>query len=422
MDKTIKTLIVDDDNIVRTFMVKLIINKFGYDVVQAGNGIEALKVLEHDSPDIVFLDISMPLMNGIEFLSTVRNHAKYKHLPIIAITAHSDKATVKQLVDLGIQDYILKPLSYNETYARLREIISGYKSRISKNRSRKELPDKKQPKRNLLLIDVDKAFRNFLRRLLSFEFEIIEGSSTFECLDLYVKHEPEVVIISLELNATQDNFLLNKLRELDMTEELKVFATTFNELNLKRTRGYDGVMLKSFFPSKMMKQISDRFYQHGKMGETYLHIINKMGGEKLGSVVKYIFDLESGMEVVRKHSEIFASVKLDLEVVSYFATSDSSVLIQLILAGEQNAILNIKSSEISEETDLNTKFEYLNESIGDFLKYEFEKFGIDLNKTKKFNSSDKQANYDRQTIKFHFESDESNLYKSVLQIYVQKSP
>lgn len=422
MEKTIKTLIVDDDNIVRTFMVKLIINKFGYDVVQAGNGIEALKVLEHDDPDIVFLDISMPLMNGIEFLSTVRNHAKYKNLPIVAITAHSDKATVKQLVDLGIQDYILKPLSYNETYARLREIISGYKNRITKNRSRKEIKDKLQPKRNLLLIDADRTFRNFLKRLLSFEFEIMEGSSTFECLDLYVKHEPEVVIISLELNANHDNFLLNKLRELDMTENLKVYATTFNELNVRRTLGYDGVMLKSFFPLKMMLQISDKFYHHSKLGETYLHIINYMGREKLGSVVKYIFDLESGLEVVRKHSEIFASVKLDLEVASYFSTSDSSMLIQLILAGEQNAILNIKSKEFDSGTDIKAKFNYLNESVGDFLRYEFEKLGIDLNKTKAFNSADKKNEYERQTIKFHYESDESNLYQSILHIYVKKSP
>lgn len=420
MEKTIKTLIVDDDNIVRTFLMKLIINKFGYDVVQAGNGIEALRSLEHDDPDIVFLDISMPLMNGIEFLSTVRTQAKYKNLPIVAITAHSDKETVKKLVELGIQDYILKPLSYNETYARLREIIAGYKGMINKNRNDKAGTGIAKSKKLLLLIDADYTFRNFLKRLLSFEFDIIEGISSAECLDLFVKHDPEYVITSLELNATRENFLLNKLKDLDVSGNVKIFATTFNEHTAKNAKGYEGVMLKSFFPSRMMVQISSVFLKHDNIGATYNYIIKNIGLEKLEEVIKYVFDLEAGLNIVSKNEEIFASRKGEYLNNAYFSNSDDTVYFNLSMNADQNFNIPFKNKHVSSSLPPESKIGYITNAVADYMRYEFEKYGIDLTRKTDKNLKDDIKTFTRQVVKYYFESDHGDRYECSLSIFVKK--
>jgi two-component system response regulator YesN len=81
---------------------------FNHRVSHVENGLEALKLLEAESFDLIFSDITMSGMTGLEFTKEARKRGI--QTPIIAITGHSDKSTIEKSLKNGISDYILKPL------------------------------------------------------------------------------------------------------------------------------------------------------------------------------------------------------------------------------------------------------------------------------------------------------------------------
>lgn len=109
-----KILIVDDDKSVRDFLKRFLKQK-GYTNVQAvDDGYKALKLIEQDKINLVFLDIRMPRMDGIEVLRKIKEIDK--DTGVIMITGFPDEKIGKQALELGAHDYIMKPfdLAYLE--------------------------------------------------------------------------------------------------------------------------------------------------------------------------------------------------------------------------------------------------------------------------------------------------------------------
>ena len=104
-----KILVVDDDPINRKLIVK-ILDKKGFDTIEADNGVEAFNVLKNeDKIDLILLDIIMPVMNGIEFLKEIKTIPEYLNIPIIILTTDDSKKT--EVMTLGANDVIIKPVS-----------------------------------------------------------------------------------------------------------------------------------------------------------------------------------------------------------------------------------------------------------------------------------------------------------------------
>ena len=107
-----KVLLVDDDEDDRAFFLEAL---KGLDqnvvCVIAQNGKEALETLlaDHPKPDIIFLDLNMPLMNGREFLSVTRNYEQIRRIPIIILTTSSDENVKLETANLGARGFITKP-------------------------------------------------------------------------------------------------------------------------------------------------------------------------------------------------------------------------------------------------------------------------------------------------------------------------
>ena len=110
MGRTI--LIVEDYEDARLFM-KILLESYGYEVIEAANGAEALEWLETRAPDLVLMDISMPVMDGITATKTIRKSETGDHLPIIAVTAHG-RELHKYALDAGCDYLIEKPIDFDE--------------------------------------------------------------------------------------------------------------------------------------------------------------------------------------------------------------------------------------------------------------------------------------------------------------------
>jgi DNA-binding NtrC family response regulator len=105
-----KILIADDEVGVRESY--RMIFKDGYEVLEAGNGDEALKILQNTRPDVILLDIIMPHMNGVEVLKEIKNIDK--QLPVIVITAIKNTQMGKEAMKLGAFAYLTKPFDVME--------------------------------------------------------------------------------------------------------------------------------------------------------------------------------------------------------------------------------------------------------------------------------------------------------------------
>ena len=116
-------LVVDDDADIRRFLVKLVQKTFRCKVEEAENGKIALDKLSEVEPDIICLDVTMPEMDGITFIEEIKKLDNFKDTPIIMMSAISEKSTISKLLSLGIKNYILKPFSFQDTQARLKNII-----------------------------------------------------------------------------------------------------------------------------------------------------------------------------------------------------------------------------------------------------------------------------------------------------------
>ncbi len=108
-----KILIVDDETDVVN-SVKYHLKSYEFEVATASNGKEGLEKAVDEKPDLILLDISMPVMDGYEMLERLRNHPDIKNTPVIMFTAYSEITHVAMAAGLGIEDYVTKPFDFTD--------------------------------------------------------------------------------------------------------------------------------------------------------------------------------------------------------------------------------------------------------------------------------------------------------------------
>lgn len=120
MQKTI--LIADDEpDIVET--IKFLVESEGYNSLTAFDGEEALKMAKEHSPDLMILDVMMPKINGYKVSRLLKFDAKYKHIPILMLTARSQEEDKLIGKETGADEYITKPFDINEVLDRIKDYL-----------------------------------------------------------------------------------------------------------------------------------------------------------------------------------------------------------------------------------------------------------------------------------------------------------
>ena len=105
-----KILIVDDASLIRNVAHKAAIEA-GYETVLANDGQEGLEALSKGGVDLIFSDINMPIMNGLEMVEKIREQDEYKYIPIIMLTTESKAELKEKAQALGVKAWLLKPFN-----------------------------------------------------------------------------------------------------------------------------------------------------------------------------------------------------------------------------------------------------------------------------------------------------------------------
>lgn len=122
-----KILFIEDDQIETMKMHRTIAKlETKHDIIEAKNGEEAFETLKNSAklPDIILLDLNMPRMSGIEFLTILKNDENFKYLPTIILTTSQNRADLLECYKIGISGYIVKPLKYGDYEEKIKKVLN----------------------------------------------------------------------------------------------------------------------------------------------------------------------------------------------------------------------------------------------------------------------------------------------------------
>ena len=117
-----RVLVVDDEKDIRE-LIKFYLNKEGFEVLEAGDGEEALEIFENEYIDLGIIDVMMPVMDGFEL---VENLKEFKDIPVIMLTAKGESKDKLRGFSVGADDYVVKPFDPTELMARVRAVLKRY--------------------------------------------------------------------------------------------------------------------------------------------------------------------------------------------------------------------------------------------------------------------------------------------------------
>jgi len=121
------TILITDDILYNRILIKEIAEKAGYTCIEAMNGKEAITIIEQTPVDLLLLDIEMPVMNGLETITYIRNHSnkKIKSMPVVALTAHNPSLFFNDHKEAKFNNILTKPYSPERVISMIKTYIPG---------------------------------------------------------------------------------------------------------------------------------------------------------------------------------------------------------------------------------------------------------------------------------------------------------
>lgn len=218
-----RVMIIDDEPTARKLLISSVEwEKYNMEIVgEAANGIEAINVIDDMRPDLAFVDISMPFMNGIEFTNLATK--RYDNLKIIILTAFDEFEYARQCIGLPVLDYILKPITREE----IGEAVAKAKIKLDEQRA----------------LMVDESFVE--------DNSEIENSS-IEMIKNYIRNNYTDSTINLTSVAMQFGFNTSYLSRKFKQETGKSFVNFLTECRMEKAIEFANRNEKMFFAANQV--------------------------------------------------------------------------------------------------------------------------------------------------------------------------
>ena len=144
----LKILTVDDSKTIR-MVVKKAFKTYDCELFEGENGVEGLAAAAREKPDLIVLDITMPVMDGKEMLAKLKGESTLKDIPVIMLTAESGQDNVMEIVKMGVKDYMVKPFKGEELIERATQLVKLE----PKKEDEAAKSEKKKPKKFISIVE-----------------------------------------------------------------------------------------------------------------------------------------------------------------------------------------------------------------------------------------------------------------------------
>jgi CheY-like chemotaxis protein len=142
-----KTVLIAEDNPINRELLRELLEIRGYTVEEACDGQEAVAMVEQAPPDILLLDIGMPLLDGFGVVRKLRENPRFTSLPVVAVTAYAMQGDREKILDSGFDGYLSKPVNSSSLAAELDRLLTKRESQgASPTQATEAEPGRKAPK------------------------------------------------------------------------------------------------------------------------------------------------------------------------------------------------------------------------------------------------------------------------------------
>jgi CheY-like chemotaxis protein len=118
------TVLLVEDTEDNRFMMRRLLEMSGYRVVEAANGDEAVKMARAESPQLILMDLSLPIIDGLAATRLIRQVPDLESTPIIAVSAHDSSDFQAEAVEAGCNSYVTKPIDFNALEELIRQLLT----------------------------------------------------------------------------------------------------------------------------------------------------------------------------------------------------------------------------------------------------------------------------------------------------------
>ena len=122
------TVLLCDDELMNRKVASKILIKEGFRVLEAQNGKEALDILQNSAVDLILMDLMMPIMDGFEVTKIIKSDKELASIPLIIISALSDKEAVVKALEIGADEYLIKPFDIVDFKLKIRNVLQAHQS------------------------------------------------------------------------------------------------------------------------------------------------------------------------------------------------------------------------------------------------------------------------------------------------------
>ncbi|HEV8426622.1 MAG TPA: response regulator [Pyrinomonadaceae bacterium] len=119
------TVLLVEDTEDNRFMMRRLLEMAGYEVVEAMNGEEAVKLAQAESPQLILMDLSLPVIDGLAATRLIRKLPQLQATPIIAVSAHDSSDFQSEAIEAGCNSYVTKPIDFNELEQLIQQLLTS---------------------------------------------------------------------------------------------------------------------------------------------------------------------------------------------------------------------------------------------------------------------------------------------------------
>jgi len=257
-----RILIADDEPATRAVVRRILMRHFPCEVAEVDNGLDALDRLADAPHSLLLLDVKMPLMNGVETLRTLRGHARTADLPVIVMTGSTEEQVVREVVALGISDYVIKPVRPAILVERVARIAGGLgtiapptprRTRATRVSVRLAAPSR------VLLVDGNADFAQLFQEVLGPDVRLTQCTSGIDALRMHLTEAYDTVFIGGEIGLLSHEDLARKLRQSPTGHRMAIVRVLSPGVPARRREAelYDGVVPRSYMAATLRSALVD---------------------------------------------------------------------------------------------------------------------------------------------------------------------
>jgi two-component system cell cycle response regulator len=242
-----KILTIDDSKTMRS-IIKKQITTLGYDALEAADGAEGLQVAAAAKPDLILLDVTMPVMDGRQALVKLRQQPETQKIPVIMVTAEAAKATVVEIIKAGVSDYIVKPFSEEVLGEKIKKILQP-------------LAGAAVERVNILIVDNNDHDAKALLAALHSEHHVQIAVTGEEALDRIMANKPRLILIDIGMPDTIRLQITERIKADGLQGSSKLVAlcmkTSLDEVSRASQKGFNGILLKPFTSEEVRSLVNN---------------------------------------------------------------------------------------------------------------------------------------------------------------------